>query len=350
MMDMPDYYSGKRFMVTGGVGTVGTELVRQLVGLGAAEVRLLDNNEAEIFFMLERYRGTGVVNSFLGDIRDMKKVEKVMRGTDIVFHAAAFKHVVVCETNPFDAVQTNVVGTQNVIESALNTGVDRVIFTSSDKAVNPTNVMGTSKLMAERLTTSANNYRWQKEVVFSSTRFGNVVGSRGSVVPVFAEQIRQGGPVTVTDEAMTRFVMTVSEAVRLVLKAGMLARGGEVFITKMPVVSIVDLAEVMIDELAPRFGREPDSIRIEVIGAKPGEKMYEELMSEEETKRSVELDDMFVTLPAFRGIYSEIDYSYPTQKPGTVDNPYISSREPHMSKDDVRKFLIDGGVLDEYVR
>jgi FlaA1/EpsC-like NDP-sugar epimerase len=345
-----DYYKGKKFLVTGGVGTVGTELVKQLVDIGASEVRVLDNNEAEIFFLIERYRDNGVVTSFLGDIRDKNKICKVMHGVDVVFHVAAFKHVVVCETNPFDAVQTNIIGTQNVIECALNSGVERVIFTSSDKAVNPTNVMGTSKLMAERLTTSANNYRWQNEVVFSSTRFGNVVGSRGSVVPVFAEQIKKGGPITITDEGMTRFVMTVSEAVRLVLKAGLLARGGEVFITKMPVVRIVDLAQAMIRELAPKFGRDPESVKVNIIGAKPGEKMYEELMSDEETRRSVELDDMFVTLPAFRNIYSKIDYSYPNQKSGPVDNPYISSMEPHMSIDEVTKFLVDGGVLDEFSR
>jgi len=349
MTVLSDYYKGKRFMVTGGVGTVGSELVRQLVEFGASEVRVLDNNEAELFFMIERYRDSGCVNCFLGDIRDIHKVGKVMRGVDVVFHVAAFKHVVVCETNPFDAVQTNVIGTQNVIECALNTGVERVIFTSSDKAVNPTNVMGTSKLMAERLTTSANNYRWQNEVVFSSTRFGNVVGSRGSVVPVFAGQIKKGGPVTVTDVEMTRFVMTVREAARLVLKAGMLARGGEVFITKMPVVRIVDLAEVMIQELAPRFGRDPESIELKIIGAKPGEKMYEELMSGEETRRSIELEDMFVTLPAFRNIYGRIDYSYPTQKPEPVDNPYNSSMESCMSKDEVQAFLVEGGVLDEFV-
>lgn len=342
------YYEGKSCLVTGGVGTVGTELVKQLVRLGAREVRVLDNNEAEIFFMLERYRATPAVSCFMGDIRDKVKLGKVMRGVDIVFHAAAFKHVVVCETNPFDTVQTNIIGTQNVIECALNTDVERVILTSSDKAVNPTNVMGTTKLMSERLVTSANNYRWQRKVVFSSTRFGNVIGSRGSVIPVFAEQIKRGGPVTVTDVQMTRFVMTVEESARLVLKAGMLAKGGEVFITKMPVVRIVDLAEAMIRELAPKYGYRPEDIKTEIIGAKPGEKMYEELMSDEETRRSYELDDMFVTLPAFRNIYKEIDYVYPDQTAAPVDKPYISSIEKPMTVDEVAAFLTGNKILEGY--
>ncbi|MBI5190989.1 MAG: polysaccharide biosynthesis protein [Nitrospirae bacterium] len=342
-------YAGKKVLVTGGVGTVGTELVRQLVGIGAGEVRVFDNNEAEIFFMLERYRDNPAVKCFLGDVRDKDKLAKVMTGADVVFHAAAYKHVVVCETNPFDAVQTNIVGTQNVIECALNLDVERVIFTSSDKAVNPTNVMGTSKLMGERLITSANNYRWHKRVIFSSTRFGNVVGSRGSVIPVFGEQIKKGGPVTLTDERMTRFVMTVEESARLVLEAGRLARGGEVFITKMPVLKIAELAKAMIEILAPRFGHDPAKMKTVTIGAKPGEKMYEELMSDEETARSIEIRDLFVTLPAFRNIYKEIEYKYPGQKTSPVTKPYISSLEETMSVAEIKTFLLDNGILEDYL-
>jgi len=343
------FYKGKRFLVTGGVGTVGSELVEQLLLVGAREVRVLDNNEAEIFFMQERYKDGNVVKCFLGDVRDKNKLGKVMNGVDVVFHVAAFKHVAVCETNPFDAVQTNVIGTQHVIECALDSDVDRVIFTSSDKAVNPTNVMGTSKLMAERMITSANNYRWQRRVIFSSTRFGNVLGSRGSVVQVFADQIRRGGPVTVTDPRMTRFVMSVEESARLVLEAGRLARGGEVFITKMPVVRIPDLAQVMIDELASRYGKVPSKVKTAVIGAKPGEKMYEELMTEEETARSIELKDLFVTLPAFRNIYKEIEYKYPGQRARKVTRPYISSLETPLPPAKLKAFLAGNGILKEYL-
>jgi len=348
-MNIDNYYGGKKILVTGGVGTVGSELVRQLVGLDAGEVRIIDNNEAEIFFMQERYRDAGNVNCFLGDIRDKDKLGRVMYDVDVVFHAAAFKHVVVCETNPFDAVQTNVIATQNIIECAFASGVERVIFTSSDKAVNPTNVMGTSKLMAERLITSANNFRWKRRIVFSSTRFGNVIGSRGSVIPVFAAQIKAGGPVTLTDERMTRFIMTVEESARLVLKAGALALGGEVFITKMPVVRISDLAKAMIEELAPVYGMKPEDVGTVVIGAKPGEKLYEELMSDEETRRSYELDEMFVNLPALRNIYKEITYTYPGPEPTPVTKPYISSMEECLDVDGIRAFLRENRILAEYL-
>jgi FlaA1/EpsC-like NDP-sugar epimerase len=171
-------------------------------------------------------------------------------------------------------------------------------LTSSDKAVNPTNVMGTSKLMAERLVTAANARARGNDQIFVSTRFGNVLGSRGSVIPLFLHQIRMGGPVTLTSSQMTRFIMTMEEAVNLVMDSLFLARGGEVFVTKMPVIRIRDLAEVMIEELAAEYGYRPSDIRIDVIGPRPGEKMYEELISEEEIQRSIELPKYFVIRPA----------------------------------------------------
>ena len=188
---------------------------------------------------------------------------------DIVFHVAAFKHVYLCEYNPFDAVMTNVIGTQNVLKAATASGAERVLFTSSDKAVNPTNVMGSTKLLAERMVTAYNVAPGRDKIVFASSRFGNVIGSRGSVVPVFYKQIKRGGPVTVTDPQMTRFIMTIPEAARLVMEACTLAKGGEVFISKMPVIRIVDLATVMIETLAPEFGHKPEDIEIEYIGARP---------------------------------------------------------------------------------
>ena len=176
-----------------------------------------------------------------------------MAGINLVFHTAAFKHVILCERSPFEAVQTNIIGIQNIIQAAIANQVARLIFTSSDKAVNPTNVMGTSKLMGERLMTAANGNACGNCQIFASTRFGNVLGSRGSVIPIFREQIKMGGPVTLTDPEMTRFIMSIKQAVQLVIDSAFLAQGGEVFVTKMPVIRIQDLAEVMINELAPNF-------------------------------------------------------------------------------------------------
>ena len=283
----------------------------------------------------------------MADVRDSDALRRHMRGIDIVFHAAALKHVVVCERSPDDAVQTNIHGVQNVIRVATECGVERVVFTSSDKAVNPTNVMGTSKLMGERLMTAANSTTRGRGPIFTSTRFGNVLGSNGSVVPVFKQQIAKGGPVTLTDERMTRFVMSIQEAVRLVIDSACLARGGEVFITKMPVVRIRDLAEVMIQELAPLYGHRPEEIEITEIGVKPGEKLYEELMSQEETRRAVELPAYFAVLPAFRGLYKSIDYNYPQMLSTKVDNPYVSADEPPMEINELRKFLRHNGLLGD---
>lgn len=341
------FLNNKRILVTGACGTVGFELVRQLLEnrYQPAEVIALDNNESGLFFLEQRFISDSRASFFLADIRDRDKLCRKMHGVDVVFHVAAFKHVILCERSPFEAVQTNIVGVQNIIYAACENHVERVIFTSSDKAVNPTNVMGTSKLMGEKLMTAANSNLRDKGPMFTSTRFGNVLGSRGSVIPIFHEQIRKGGPITLTDTEMTRFIMSIREAVRLVIDSARLAHGGEVFITKMPVIRIEDLAEVMIQELAPVYGYDPVNIEMLNIGAKPGEKMYEELLSLEETRRAIELLLYFVVLPAFRGIYRNINYTYPEIISTEVKNPYISANEPPLSQDELRSFLISNDLL-----
>lgn len=342
-----DLLKNKRVLVTGACGTVGSELVRLLLegNYSPSEVIGLDNNESGLFSLEQRFLTEKKAGFFLADIRDYGKLRRKMKGIDIVFHAAAFKHVILCERSPYEAVQTNIQGVQNVILAASDNNVERVIFSSSDKAVNPTSVMGTSKLMGERLMTAANsNYR-RKGPIFASTRFGNVLGSNGSVIPIFKKQIAQGGPVTLTDPQMTRFVMSVEQAVRLVIDSALLAQGGEVFITKMPVVRIKDLTEVMIKELAPRYGYHIEEIDIVEIGTKPGEKIYEELMNDEEIRRAVELQNYFVVLPAFRGLYRNIPYDYGELVSGTVTNPYNSENETAMSKSELLEFLLKHDLL-----
>ncbi len=343
---MKKFYKNKKILITGAAGTVGREMVRQLYSFKPAELRLMDNNETEMFFLMEEYRNKNVF-CFLGDVRDRDKVEKLSDGIDIIIHSAAFKHVILSEYNPFDVVQTNIISVENIIKAATACNVKHVLFTSSDKAVNPTNVMGTSKLMGERLITAANAVKNNTHTVFSSTRFGNVLGSRGSVVPLFIKQIKNGGPVTVTDKKMTRFIMTIEEAARLVLKSVVISKGGEVFVTKMPVVKIPDLAEMMIDILAPGYGYNPSDIKIDEIGAKPGEKLYEELISEEEVHRSLELKDMFVVTPAFKSIYQSIDYEYPDTISDKAYKPYVSEKEQPLDKDELKKYLIENRVLEK---
>lgn len=332
-------------LITGVCGTVGHELLRQVVKHGPAQIVGIDNNESELFFLMEEYASHPHVKLYLGDVRDKDKLIQAMRGIDIVLHSAALKHVILCEESPRDAIQSNILGVQNVIDAATINQVERVLFTSSDKAVNPTNVMGTSKLMGERLMTAANATRRGDYPVFASTRFGNVLGSRGSVIPLFKRQIEQGGPVTLTDERMTRFIMTLEEAVRLVMESTFLARGGEVFVTKMPVLRIPDLAAVMIEELAPQDERGLPKVALKIIGSKPGEKLYEELMNDEETRRTVELPDYFVVLPAFKSVYREIEYCYPQMSEVGVEDPYNSSLQSPMSKMEIRDYLYRNHLL-----
>ena len=328
-------WQGKRVLITGVCGTIGKELLRQVIEKKVSEVVGIDNNESELFFLSEEYDAASNVHLYQGDIRDADKLVRKSKGIDVVLHSAALKHVILCEKTPQDAVQTNIQGTQNVISAAIANGVERVIFTSSDKAVNPTNVMGTTKLMGERLMTAANAHRRNGGPVFSSTRFGNVLGSRGSVLPLFRQQIAKGGPVTLTDPMMTRFIMTINEAVSLVLQSVFLARGGEVFVTKMPVVRIKDVAEVMIRELAAN----PDDIEIRVVGSKPGEKLYEELMNDEETRRTAELEDYFTVLPAFKSVYESISYDYPGMGKVGIDDPYNSALQPAMDQSALRDYF-----------
>lgn len=341
-----DRFKDKTVLVTGSCGTVGAELVRQLVESSAAHVVCIDNNETELFFQVEQYRVSGKVSGHLADIRDREALKLRMRGIDIVLHAAALKHVGLCEDSPAQAIATNIQGTQNVIDAAQQNGVERVIFTSSDKAVNPTNVMGTSKLMGERLMTAAaettanglDQRASNAGTIFASTRFGNVLGSRGSVVPLFCRQIEAGGPITLTDRQMTRFIMTLEEAVRLVLDSVWLAVGGEVMVTKMPVARIEDIAHVMRDALAGH--RE---IKIIEIGAKPGEKMYEELMNDEEVRRSFEYGNFFAVLSAFADMKAP-GYAHLNGCP-QPDRPYNSKFEPSLDKASLQAYFEENNIV-----
>lgn len=342
-------FEGKTILVTGACGTVGFELIRQLLHdpkNNPAEVIGLDNQETALFFQDQSYLQDSRASFFIADIRDRDELARRMEGVNIVFHTAALKHVVLCERSPDQALNTNILGVQNIIATAQQAQVETVIFTSSDKAVNPTNVMGTSKLMGERLMTAANStQRAGRGPVFASTRFGNVLGSSGSVIPIFHNQIYNGGPVTLTDSEMTRFIMSVEQSVSLVIDSALEAQGGEVFITKMPVVNIENLADAMINKLSLRYGYPPSTLSKKIIGSKPGEKLYEELMSEEETRRAVELNNFFSVLPAFRGLYKEINYDYPSVVSKKVDDPYISNRQTPLTISETEEFLSQHNLL-----
>jgi len=342
-----DYLKGKRVVVTGVCGTIGQRLATHL--LQDFEVGLLvgiDNNESELAFLDERFGATGNVRFVLGDVRDLGVMLRESRAVDVLFHAAAYKHVYLCERSPLEAIQTNVLGVQNIAQAATENGIERLVFTSSDKAVNPTNVMGTSKLMGERLITAAAIDPNRDGSFFLSTRFGNVLGSRGSVIPIFRDQIRKGGPITLTDPEMTRFIMSLDDAVRLVIESVVLGHPGDVLITKMEAIRIVDLAAVMVREYAPRCGHRPQDIEIRVIGPKPGEKLYEELMNEEETRRSLELQRYFVVRPALAMRSGETP-PYDGVVQSSVKQPYNSANVQPLSQDELTDFLHKHRLIDD---
>lgn len=313
-------FADKRILVTGGTGSIGKELARALLKSKPAVIRVLSNDENGLYEMKQEFGNDSALRFLQGDIRDRDRLMLALRDIDIVFHAAALKHVPISEYNPFEVVHTNVIGTQNLLEASLLRGVDKFILISTDKAVNPTSTLGASKLLCERLVMDASSYRGTKLGAFSCVRFGNVLGTRGSVTNTFASQIARGRSVTVTDRRMTRFVMLPEHAIDLVLKSAAIASGGEIFILKMNAARIVDLAQAMIDELAPKFGFTPQRITIEEIGIRAGEKLNEELMTGEEGARSFESGDLYVILPleqAGQG-YSDFKPSKPTSY--TSDN------------------------------
>jgi UDP-N-acetylglucosamine 4,6-dehydratase/5-epimerase len=333
---------GKRILVTGGSGTIGSRLVARLVALDAAVVRVFGRDETKQFYQELQYRDQSHVRFLVGDIRDRDRLFRAVEDIDVVFHCAALKHVGSGEYNPFEATQTNVVGTQNVVDACLGAGVGTMILTSSDKAANPTSVMGASKLLAEKLVTAATNYRGHHKTIFASVRFGNVLGSRGSAVELFAGQIAAGGPVTVTDPAMTRFVMTSERAVDLALEAASLARGGEVFVFKMPVARLGDLVDASIRVFAPRAGRRPEDIERRSIPTRPGEKPFEELMTAEESLRARDVGDMYAVLPAI-DFATAVRDAYADSPPATV-GAYRSDGVEPMRADEVELLL--AGALD----
>ena len=322
MKDLKSFYKGKIVLVTGGAGSIGSEIVRKLLELDVKTVRVLDVNETGLFD-LQQELNSPKIRPLIGDVRDKERLRKAMEGIDIVFHAAALKHVPLCEYNPFEAVKTNVDGTQNLIDAATEEEVEKFITISTDKAVNPINVMGASKLLAERLTTAAHQSKGARKTAFSVVRFGNVLDSRGSILPIIKSQVERGGPVTITDERMTRFLMSIDDAVMLVLKATVLANGGEIFILKMPCVNIKDLIDAAVEELGKK-------VKIEKIGKRPGEKMHEELMTDTEMASMKEVDGLCI-------VYAEKDYKTDV-KEGQV-NKYNSRYAEHLSREEIRKII-----------
>lgn len=337
--NVKDMFNGKKVLVTGGTGSIGSELVKQILQFNPDVVRVFTNDEDNIFSMKQTYRNNESIRFLIGDIRDKERLHLAMENIDIVYHAAALKHVPLCEYNPFEAVKTNVLGTQNVIETALACNVHKVINISTDKAVNPVNTMGSTKLLAEKLIVDANEWKGVKGTLFSSVRFGNVLFSRGSVIPLFKRQMKDHKTLQITDKDMTRFVMSISNTVHLVFKATMMAKGGEIFILKMPVVTLEGLAEAVIDLYASDYGLEKEDIKKKVIGPRPGEKKYEELMTESEAGMAFETEDMIIIPPQV--VLPDIQFDV-TDYPGAKHcqlKRYTSSDKKSLTVEQIKDLL-----------
>ncbi|MBI4118601.1 MAG: SDR family NAD(P)-dependent oxidoreductase [Parcubacteria group bacterium] len=327
---MKNIFKNKVILVTGGCGSIGSQIVKQLLTYDPKAIRILERSESA-HFKLEQEVKSPKIRNLVGDICDVERVRQAMAGVDIVFHAAAMKHVPFCEYNPFEAVRTNVLGTQNLVNRAQEAGVERFVSISTDKAVNPTSTMGATKLLSEKIVTNA-AISTQK-TKFCCVRFGNVLASSGSVIPVFEKQIKEGDTITVTSKDMTRFFMGIDDAVGLVLKAAERAERGEIFILKMRPLRIIDLAQVLVEELAPRYGKDPKKMKYKVIGLRPGEKIHEPLMTEDEGRHMKEEARMFVLHnPALRKYGVKI----PINKKGY---DYNSGSLPPLSKKEIREVL-----------
>jgi UDP-N-acetylglucosamine 4,6-dehydratase len=335
-------YEGKKILIIGGTGTLGQILTRHLLRQNPQVIRILSRDEFKQFEMQRKFsEHQSKLRFLIGDIRDGQRLQRAMEDIDFVFHLAAMKHVPFCEYNPFEAVQTNILGTQNMIQAAIQNGVKKVLFTSTDKAISPTNTYGASKLMAERLISAAEYQKGPKQTVFAAVRFGNVMGSRGSVIPLFYKQILEERMVTVTDLRMTRYMMTATQAITLMLKANEMSMGGEIFVLKMPTILLADLVDVLVEEVCQKHNITDEIVRKE-IGLRPGEKRYEELMTEDEKLHAWETSDMYILPSPFKEQIPENPYpGAQRMKSGAVN----SHQEQPIDRDTLRRWILEEKLI-----
>jgi UDP-N-acetylglucosamine 4,6-dehydratase/5-epimerase len=324
----------KRILITGGTGSWGHELVKQLLPKGPKEIIVLSRNEASQVAMQRQFDYNPKLTFMIGDIRDKDSLMRASEGVDYIYHLAALKHVPICELQPYEALKSNIQGTQNVIETAIYHKVTKVIYISTDKAANPSNLYGMTKAIGEKLIIHANLL--SKHTRFVCVRGGNVLGTNGSVIHVFKSQIEKKGQVGITDFEMTRFFLTLEEAISLLFKATFESVGGEIFVMKMPTCKITDLAQVLIDA----SGKE--GITMVELGKRPGEKLHEILLSEYESATTVYYDnEYFVILPTID--IEGLNQHYSAYE--KVELESYSSEKDLMTKEEIYTMLTEGGFL-----
>lgn len=332
---MENILDGKTILVTGGTGSIGSEIVNCALEQKASKVVVFSRDEIKHFLLKKRILDDRL-ETIVGDVRNLRSVEQVFNkfDVDIIYHAAAMKHVVMCENFPLEAVETNILGTQNVVDLAIRYKVSQMITISTDKAAYPVNVMGATKLIAERITLNANKISANSQA-FSCVRFGNVANSRGSVIPAFIEDLLNHRTLNVTDPKVTRFIIRCSDAIELILKATEYAQGGETFIPKMKAFELGDLVEVVVDRMAPRLKIPREDIMVNITGLETGEKLHEDLINNTDSSRLYEVDDMYVVLPD-----NEAYAQYPAMRKVSLSR-YTSSDTELISKEEIEEVVVE---------
>ncbi|MDN4073666.1 polysaccharide biosynthesis protein [Fictibacillus terranigra] len=327
-------FKNQVILITGGTGSWGHELVRQLLTYNPKEIRIFSRNESNQFLMKQEFDHHPKLTFIIGDIKEKNSLIEASRGVHYIFHLAALKHVPVCEDQPLEALKTNVLGTHNVIEAAMICNVHKVVYISTDKASDPSNFYGLSKAMGEKLIIHANTLKTNTK--FVCIRGGNVMGTNGSVIHVFKKQIQEKQKIGITDLNMTRFFLTVQDAIKLVFKATFESIGGEIFVMKMPACKIIDLAYVLIE------ASDEKNVQIEILGIRPGEKIHELLLSAYESKTTVTYDDeYFVILPTINIPGLKEHYSHYK----LINLESYNSSAGIISKEEIKQMLMKGGFI-----
>ncbi len=330
-------FKNKKVLITGGTGSLGQALTKRLLSSDVDTIRIFSRNESKQVEMDSKFNDKRL-RFFLGDVRDAERLNRAFEDVDFVFHAAALKHVDKVEYNPFEAIKTNVIGSQNVIDASLHENVEKVICVGTDKAVSPLNTYGATKLLMEKLFVTANNYVNPKKhrTKFIALRYGNVLGSSGSVIPKFIEQISTNKTITITDPNMTRFSITMDEALDFILSAAKFGSGSEIFIPKIKAYSIMDVKDALFDLLQKTDEK--------ISGIRPGEKLHEILINSDEMKYTWEVDNLYVILNPLQKLNKE-KRKYPNMKKIKTFQTYSSDTVNKLSKTELKKLIKKSGLV-----
>ena len=328
-------FDGKKVLITGGTGSLGNALTQRLLDTDIETIRIFSRDELKQTQMKEKFHDERL-RFLIGDIRDKDRLSRALENIDVVIHAAALKHVPVAEYNPFEAVKTNVYGAQNVIDGCLDRGIELALAVGTDKAVSPFNTYGTTKLLMEKLFISANHYKGYHKINFLGVRYGNVLGSRGSILPLFIDQIKTKNKITITDPKMTRFNITMNQALDLIFRSLKNGGGGEIFVPKLKAYTVEDMKDVILDLLDSKADTE-------IIGVRPGEKYHEMLINKDELRNTYENNDDYIIFDKETQFHNAPDES--KFKKSNLETEYSSDKTKLLTKNEIKDILISEKLI-----